>query len=180
LILARFPNHPTQNGKEVIMTASTESLFATTAIKSWEIWLSRLDKIFDALTDEQLDRPITPGRNRAFYILGHLIAVNDSMIPQLRLGEASYPELFEPFVKQPDQTAASYPTAAQLRQSWKDLNNRLAGLLAQLSPAEWLERHATVSEEDFAKEPHRNRLAVFLSRTSHLSYHLGQLQLREK
>ncbi len=161
------------------MTASTESLFATAAIKSWEIWLTRLDKTFDSLTDEQLDRPITPGRNSAFYILGHLIAVNDSMIPQLRLGEASYPDLFETFVKQPDR-AASYPPASQLRQSWKALNTRLADLLAQLSPSEWLERHATVSEEDFVKEPHRNRLAVLLSRTSHLSYHLGQLQLREK
>lgn len=162
------------------MTAAAETLFVANAIKSWEVWLSRLDKTFDALTDEQLQRPIAPGRNRAFYILGHLIAVNDSMIPQLRLGDASYPELMETFVKQPDRAAASYPAPAELRQSWKDLNRRIAGLLGQLSPAEWLERHATVSEEDFAKEPHRNRLAVFLSRTSHLSYHLGQLQLMEK
>lgn len=162
------------------MTAATESLFVAVALKSWDVWLIRLDKTFDALTDEQLERPIAPGRNRASYILGHLIAVNDSMIPQLRLGDASYPELFELFVKQPDRAAAGYPPAAQLRQSWKDLNHRITGLLTQLSPAEWLERHATVSEEDFANEPHRNRLAVFLSRTGHLSYHLGQLQLREK
>lgn len=160
------------------MTA--ESLFVATALKSWEVWITRLDKTFDALTDEQLEHPVAPGRNRALYILGHLIAVNDSMIPQLRLGEVSYPELFETFVKQPDRSTSSYPSATQLRQSWKDLNRRLAELLSQLSPAAWVERHATVSEEDFVKEPHRNRMAVLLSRTSHLSYHLGQLQLREK
>lgn len=162
------------------MSTTAESLFVATALKNWDIWLTRLDKTFDALTDEQLERPIAPGCNRAFYILGHLTAVNDSMIPQLRLGEASYPELFDLFVKQPDRAASGYPATAQLRESWKSLNVRLADLLGQLSPAEWLERHATVSEEDFAKEPHRNRLAVLLSRTSHLSYHLGQLQLREK
>lgn len=162
------------------MTNANDPLFITTALKSWEVWLNRLDKTFDALTDEQLERPIAPGRNRMVYILGHLIAVNDSMIPQLGLGEAAYPELYEPFVKQPDRTAASYPTTAELRKSWKSVNVRLADLLGQLSPADWLERHATVSEEDFAKEPHRNRLAVLLSRTSHLSYHLGQLQVRER
>jgi hypothetical protein len=32
----------------------------------------------------------------------------------------------------------------------------------------------SVSEEDFAKDASRNRFAVLLSRTNHLSYHLGQ------
>ncbi|MFC5865489.1 DinB family protein [Acidicapsa dinghuensis] len=162
------------------MTATAESLFVTVALKSWDVWLTRLDKILDALTDEQLESPVVPGRNRAFYIYGHLIAVNDSMIPQLRLGDPLFPEFAETFIKQPDRAATIYPTTIQLRQSWKDLNRQLSELLPQLSPTAWLERHATVSEEDFAKEPHRNRLAVLLSRTSHLSYHLGQLQLREK
>jgi len=38
---------------------------------------------------------------------------------------------------------------------------------------DWLARHTAVSEEDFAKDPSRNRFAVLLSRTNHLSYHLG-------
>jgi hypothetical protein len=37
-----------------------------------------------------------------------------------------------------------------------------------------------VTEEDFANEPHRNRLAILLSRTSHASYHLGQLMFLKK
>lgn len=160
--------------------SNSESRFVTAAIKGWDVWLTRLDKTLDSLTDEQLENPVAPGRNRAFYIFGHLIAVNDSMIPQLRLGEAAFPEFFETFVKQPDRAASAYPSAAELRKAWKDLNRRLSELLPQLSASAWLERHATVSEEDFAKEPDRNRLAVLLSRTSHLSYHLGQLQLREK
>ena len=46
-----------------------------------------------------------------------------------------------------------------------------------VSSSGWLERHAAVSEEDFAKDPSRNRFAVLLSRTNHLSYHLGQAVL---
>jgi len=36
------------------------------------------------------------------------------------------------------------------------------------------------SEEEFAKDTSRNRFAVLLSRTNHLSYHLGQAVLGVK
>ena len=39
------------------------------------------------------------------------------------------------------------------------------------------EKHTAVSEEDFSKEPHRNKLNIVISRTSHLQYHTGQLVL---
>jgi hypothetical protein len=51
---------------------------------------------------------------------------------------------------------------------------------ASLSAADWLKKHGAVSEEDFLKEPLRNRLAILLSRTNHLTYHLGQTALRPK
>jgi hypothetical protein len=159
---------------------STEALFVTTALKSWEQWIGRASKLFDSLTDEQMLTEIAPGKNRPIYLLGHLLVVNDSMIPQLRLGDAHYEALREAFVLQPDSATAAAPPIAELRQNWKDLNLRLAELFAQLTPAEWLERHATVSEEDFAKEPYRNRLAILFSRTNHASYHLGQLILLKK
>jgi hypothetical protein len=159
---------------------STEALFVATALKSWEGWIGRASKFFDSLPDEQMLTEIAPGKNRPVYLLGHLIAVNDAMIPQLRLGEAHYEALREPFLVQSDSSTADLPPIAELRQNWKDLNLRLAGLFERLTPAEWLERHATVSEEDFAREPHRNRLAILLSRTNHASYHLGQLMLAKK
>jgi len=46
-----------------------------------------------------------------------------------------------------------------------------------LSADEWLLRHYAMSEDDYAQEPTRNRLAVLLSRTNHMSYHLGQINL---
>ena len=159
---------------------SNEELFVTTALKSWEQWIGRADKLFDSLTDDEMLAEIGPGKNRPIYLLGHLIAVNDSMIPQLRLGEATHADLRETFVIQPDRAVADLPSTQVLRQNWKDLNIQLNTLFAQLTPAQWLERHATVSEEDFAKEPHRNRLAILFSRTNHVSYHLGQLLLRTK
>jgi DinB superfamily len=159
---------------------SNEQIFVTTAIKAWDVWIARIGKFFDSLTDEQIQAEIAPGKNRPIYLLGHLIAVHDSMIPQLRLGEAAYPELREIFIVKADRAVEELPPTAELRQIWKDLNARLAELFQQLTPAQWLERHSTISEEDFAKEPHRNRLAILLSRTSHASYHLGQLMFLPK
>jgi hypothetical protein len=159
---------------------SAEETLVATAIKSWEQWVGRAGKFFDSLTDEQLLSPIAPGKNRPVYLLGHLTAVHDAMIPQLRLGEAAYPSYREAFITQPDGAVAELPSIAELRQSWKDTNAHLSALFAELTPAQWLERHSTVSEEDFAKEPHRNRLAILFSRTGHASYHLGQLMLIAK
>ena len=45
------------------------------------------------------------------------------------------------------------------------------------SPSDWLQRHSAVSEEEFAKDPSRSRFSNLLSRTNHLSYHLGQAVL---
>ena len=66
--------------------------------------------------------------------------------------------------------------------AWKtqiDLTDTLFGALSseevlrEIAP-ERRQRHAVVSEEDFARDPSRNRFAVLLSRTNHLSSHLGQ------
>jgi len=138
-----------------------EETFASTVLKSWENWVGRVNQLFASLTDEEMLRQITPGKNRPIYLLGHLIAVNDSMIPQLRLGEANYSHLRKPFIEDPDRGVSEFPPIAELRQNWTDLNARLDSLFKQLSPTQWLERHA-----------------ILLSRTNHTSYHLGQLMLR--
>jgi hypothetical protein len=161
-------------------TLSSEEIFVNTAVKAWDVWIGRAGKLFDSLSDEQMLQEVAPGKNRPIYLLGHLIAVHDVMIPQLRLGEAEYPQLKEPFLTQPDRAVADLPPVSELRGYWKDLNSRLAALFAELTPAQWLERHATVTEEEFANEPHRNRLAILLNRTSHASYHLGQLMFLKK
>jgi DinB superfamily len=159
---------------------NNEQVFVTVALTAWRQWIGRSSKLFASLSDEEMLTEIAPGKNRPVYLLGHLIAVNDSMIPQLRLGEASYIHFKEPFITNPDRAVADLPSTQELRQNWSDLNIRLNSLFEQLSPSQWLERHATVSEQDFTKEPHRNRLAILLSRTNHLSYHLGQLMLLAK
>jgi hypothetical protein len=54
---------------------------------------------------------------------------------------------------------------------------RMAKGFEVMSRSDWLQRHSAVSEEEFAKDPSRNRFSILLGRTNHLSYHLGQLVL---
>ena len=49
--------------------------------------------------------------------------------------------------------------------------------MEKLPAGEWFEKHTAVADEDFIKEPHRNKLNIILTRTTHLQYHIGQLIL---
>jgi len=143
----------------------------------WYALQKTVDGIFDSLTDEQLQKEVAPGRNRAIYLLGHLTAVHDDMFILLDLGNKLYPELNEPFIKSPDRAIAEIPPASQLRSNWKKLNETLNQKIGKLQPDEWFQRHTAVSAEDFAKEPHRNKLNIMITRATHLAYHNGQLAL---
>ncbi|HEY2580576.1 MAG TPA: DinB family protein [Mucilaginibacter sp.] len=152
-------------------------LFIKMALDSWKGEINATNNTLNKLSDEQLMQEIAPARNRGIYLLGHLTAVHDMMLPLLRLEDANFPELRAIFVEAPDKAVAGLPAISQLKTQWKEVNEKLHSHFASLSANEWFTRHANVSEEDFIKEPHRNRLNVLLSRTNHLSNHRGQLVL---
>jgi hypothetical protein len=161
-------------------TMTTEQVYVKMALSGWESSIKRVDALFNGLTDEQLMGEIAPGRNRGIYLLGHLTAVHDAMPVILGLGESRYPGLRPVFLDSPDKAGLEMPSIATLRGQWAETNSRLTGLFSNLQPAEWFQRHMSVSPEDFAKEPWRNRLNVLLGRTVHLASHQGQLVLLKK
>ncbi len=157
-----------------------EDLFIKMILHAWDLNVKRTTKAFNGFSDEELFTEVAPGKNRVIYLLGHLVAVHDMMLPLLGLGERNYPQLDEAFINSPDREVADLPTVQELRIYWNDINMILEGYFKNLTPDEWLARHTAVSEEDFAKEPHRNRLSIVINRTNHLSYHLGQIILAKK
>jgi hypothetical protein len=157
-----------------------QELFIKIALDSWNIQLVRINKLLETLTDEQLQQEVAPDRNSGAYLLGHLAAIHDAMLPLLNFGNRLYPQLEEAFVQNPDRSPIFKPSTSLLRQYWSDVNSVLASHFNKLNPDEWLQKHTAISDEDFAKEPHRNRLSVLLNRTNHLSYHYGQLAFLKK
>jgi uncharacterized damage-inducible protein DinB len=166
--------------KERRMTVTSHELSVQVAINSWRLVLERANKALSSLTDDELLKEVAPGKNRVIYLVGHLTAVHDAMFPILGLGERLHPELDAIFISSPDKAGAKLPPAGELRKYWDEVNGKLLSQFASLSQDEWLQRHRSMSEEDYAKDPARNRLAVLLSRTNHMSYHLGQITLALK
>jgi hypothetical protein len=159
---------------------TTEELFTKTTIHSWKLAIDRLDQMFSSLPEAGLQTEVAPGRNRVFYLLGHLTAVSDRLFPLLGLGERLHPELDDAFLTHPDRQSPDRVSADELRRAWSEVHQKLTAAFEALPPEEWLQKHEAVSAEDFAKEPLRNRLAVLLSRTNHAAFHAGQIILALK
>jgi hypothetical protein len=156
---------------------TTEPIFIKMVLDAWHMHIKRTGELFNSLSDEELMKEIAPGRNRGVYLLGHLAAVHDAILPLLELGDPLHPELWDPFVERPDREVEELPATQTLREYWKEINTNLADNISSLSPEAWFQKHASVSADDFAKEPHRNKLNIIVNRTNHLANHLGQLLL---
>ncbi len=153
---------------------NTNDIAVKMVLDRWFASIKNFEALLNAFSDEQLQREVAPGKNRGIYLLGHLIAVHDDMIRLLGFGDKMYPELQEAFLTKPDKVATEIPSVAALRAMWTSHNDALTKKINGLKPEEWFEGHTAVSAEDFEKEPHRNKLNIMLTRTTHLQYHIGQ------
>jgi hypothetical protein len=154
-----------------------QEIFVQMALKAWNTHVNQANKFFDALPDDSLLKEVAPGKNRIVYLLGHLIAVNDTMISLFGVGERLYAHLDEAFVKNPDKSGLEIPEISTLKEDWKRSNEMLANYFKGIPAADWFKKHTAMTDEDLAREPTRNKLSVLINRTNHLSYHLGQLLL---
>jgi hypothetical protein len=59
---------------------------------------------------------ISPGRNSGVYLLGHLTAVSDGLLPILGFGERLYPQLENIFLKNPEKSGLEKPSIDELKQ----------------------------------------------------------------
>lgn len=153
-----------------------DQIIIAAAISSWQQVVTRIGSLCLSLNEEQLSVEVAPGKNRMLYIWGHLTAMHDAMFSVLRLGERLHPELDAIFITQPDRSMP-LPKSTEIANGWEAIHTALLSTFATLGSREWLERHGSVSAEEFEQNPARNRLAVLLSRTNHASYHFGQMML---
>jgi len=159
---------------------TTDTSLIDSALRTWKLNIDRANKFFTGLSEEQLQQEIAPGKNRLIYLWGHLTAVNDALIPLLGFGERRNPELDPAFLLNPDRSVQQTLSGKELQRIWEETNEFLWAEFSKLSPAEWIQKHTSVSQEDFQREPHRNRFTVLMSRTGHIGYHLGQAVLAER
>jgi uncharacterized damage-inducible protein DinB len=163
------------NNEQTEVIVTEKELVINMLIAAWEVQHKRFSAFLDKVTDGELAAETAPGRNTGTYLLGHLTAVNDAMLPMLGLGDKLYPEMEDTFIASPDKSGKTMPAASELREKWHNVASLLHEHFKKMAASEWFERHTAVSAEDFAKEPHRNKLNILISRTNHMSYHFGQM-----
>ena len=154
-----------------------QQIFIKMALGTWDLQISRLEKVLSGFTDEQLLKEIAPGKNRVIYLMGHLIAYHDLLPETMGVGTRSYQHLDKAFMKNPDKTGVDMPDAAYLRNAWVDVHTKLKDIFNSLSADEWFKKHNSVNDEDFSKDPARNRLNMLINRAVHVAYHAGQIRL---
>lgn len=154
---------------------TTTALFIKIAISNWELQNTRLNALLEKLTDEQIAGFTAPDRNSGTYLLGHLTAVSDGLFTYLELGDRLYPQLDEIFLKNSDTSGLEKPPIADIKAAWHNVNTTLKQKFDAMQPEDWFTKHSAIPAEDFAKEPHRNKLNILINRTVHQGYHMGQL-----
>ncbi|OKS88113.1 DinB family protein [Mucilaginibacter polytrichastri] len=140
-------------------------------------WLAQnkaIDTFLNQHPDEVYLQEVAPGRNRAVYVLAHLIATNDGLLPLFGFGEKLFPEI-APLATEGESAVDFELSFKDLKKQWESLNLFLEKRFRELTPEEWLGKHNSVSDADFLLDPQRNKLNVLINRASHQNYHRGQL-----
>lgn len=161
------------------MTTDKE-LFIKMVLDMWNTRVQQTDKLLTELSDEQLLQEVTTSKNRGIYLLGHLTATHDQMFRLLDLDNPIFPDYKNIFLDNPDKAILDIPTINEVKQSWTNVNIQLCKHFKLMHANEWFQRHTSVSQQDFEKESHRNKLNIVLTRSNHLGYHLGQLILLKR
>jgi hypothetical protein len=78
------------------------------------------------------------------------------------------------FTSNPDKSVPLTVSGPSLKAAWQEIHQKLWDGISKFSAADWAQRHTAVSEEDFEREPHRNRFTVLLGRTAHLAITWGR------
>lgn len=146
-------------------------------LAAWNSQNNQLNTLLNNLSDEHLSRHIAPGKNSGTYILGHITAISDALLPLLGYGNRLFSDYDHIFVHTPESSGPAQPSVHAIRQAFEAVNSNLTEHIWKTSISDWLQAHNSITPEAFASEPHRNKLNVIINRTNHLAYHLGQLVL---
>src|SRR5215213_10608439 len=104
--------------------SEAKEIFVKMVVEAWETQNSRVDKLLEELSDEQLKAAGAAGRNTGVYLLGHLTAVSDGLLPILGLSQRLYPQLEEVFLKNPEKSGLEKPSIADLKKYRRAVNTK--------------------------------------------------------
>ena len=145
----------------------------------WDTYNNRMQKVLDTITEENFNKPVIAGANSPSWILGHLADTDDKLLELFGIRKRLFPELEKIYHHERGSNQSGHLTKTELITQWRSILAELNRAFKAMSESDWHGRHQAVSEEDFKKEPHRNKLNVMLSRVAHKASHLGQVAMQK-
>jgi uncharacterized damage-inducible protein DinB len=146
----------------------------------WDAYNRSMLKVLETISEEDFHKPIVPGGNSPSWLLGHLADTDDALFELFGIRNRMFPDLAKIYHHERGTNLSGHLTKEELSSRWKAILNELDSAFKKMNESDWLARHMVVSEEDFKKQPHRNKLNVLLSRVTHKASHLGQIALLVK
>ena len=146
----------------------------------WDAFNKRMQKVIDSIDDENINQPIVANGNSPSWLLGHLADTDDKLLELFGICKRLFPELSTIYHHERGTNQQGHLTKAELTSKWNLIVAELDTAFKKMTEADWLSRHMSVTEDDFKKEPHRNKLNVLLSRVTHKASHLGQIAMQAK
>ncbi len=146
----------------------------------WDTYNRRMQKVIETISDENFQRPVVPDGNSPSWLLGHLVDTDDALLQLFGISDRMFPELAKVYHHERGTNQAGHLSKTDLAEKWKAVLAKLDEAFKSMNENDWLGRHMSVTEEDFKKEPHRNKLNVMLSRVGHKASHLGQIAMQAK
>lgn len=143
----------------------------------WDTYNKRMQKVLDGITESNFNKSIVPGGNSPSWLMGHLVDTDDRLLELFGIRQRLFPDLSTIYHHERGSNQSGHLSKAELTERWKKILAELDRAFQAMSEAEWMGRHQAVTEEDFKKEPHRNKLNVMLSRVGHKASHLGQIAM---
>jgi len=146
----------------------------------WDTYNRRIQMVLDTIGEEDFHTPILARGNSPSWLLGHLADTDDVLLELFGIRTRMFPELAKIYHHDRGSNQSGHLSKEELSEKWNAIVSELDRTFKSMSEADWHARHMAVSEEDFKKEPHRNKLNVMLSRVTHKASHLGQIAMQAK
>jgi hypothetical protein len=146
----------------------------------WKTYNARMQKMLEAMSIQNFNTPIVPNGNSPSWLFGHLADTDDKLLELFGIRNRLFPELEKIYHHERGTNQTGHLSKEELIAKWKSISAELDRTFNAWAENDWMGRHTAVSEEDFIKEPHRNKLNVMLSRVEHKASHLGQIAMQPK
>src|ERR1019366_8461519 len=144
--------------------------------EQYNFMLAWVNMYLDELTDEELRSDIIPGKNHGVWILGHLIASDDTLSEYLGYGPTLFPESQVYSQGNTLLPVDECKSPSVLRGEWKKVCEKNESIYQTLTDAELDQPHAMLQGNP-AEDYFKTKQGVIINWSLHQVHHAGQLAL---